>query len=73
MDGDTVKRAVALVGGQSSMAKSIGVTQQAVQQWVANNRVPAARAMEVEKLCDGRITRYELRPDVFGPGHTDAA
>lgn len=43
------------------MAKALNVTPQAVQQW---KKVPPERVLEVENITG--VTRYELRPDVFG-------
>lgn len=49
-------------GGSSALAAALGgLTSQAVSQW---RRVPAGRAIEVEKLT--KISRYKLRPDIFG-------
>lgn len=44
------------------LALDLGLTSQAVYQW---RRVPAERALEVERLTG--ISRHKLRPDVFGP------
>jgi len=60
-----IKKAVDLFGGQSSLARACGVKPQAVQQWVASGRCPAKRAAEIERLTLGKVTREDLRPDVF--------
>ncbi|MGH8651331.1 MAG: transcriptional regulator [Gammaproteobacteria bacterium] len=39
---------------------------QAVQQWTAAGRVPPDRCLAVEHATEGKVSRYELRPDVFG-------
>lgn len=64
MDG-AIKKAVSRVGGQAELARIIGVTAQAVQQWVRFGRIPAERVLEVERATNGAVTRYELRPDLY--------
>lgn len=73
---DAISRAVEAAGGQSNLAKALGVTPQQVNQWVLGTRpVPPARCIAIEDATKGAVTRYELRPDVFGikPLRTRAA
>lgn len=58
-----IKRAVHKAGNQSKLARICGVTPQAVQQWVAANRVPAGKAIAIEKATG--ISRCDLRPDLY--------
>lgn len=58
-------------GGQSALARALGVTPQAVQQWVKADRIPAEKCLAVEKELN--LSRYELRPDVFGAAPEKAA
>ena len=47
----------------------MSVTPQAVHNWIVRG-VPAERCLAIENATGGAITRYELRPDVFGqPPH----
>ena len=62
---DATKRAVDLLGGIRATARAMGVTPGAVQKWLAY-RVPAERVLEMEGATDNRVSRYELRPDVYG-------
>lgn len=51
---------------QDDFAKSIGVTQGLVWQWLeGRQRITAERALEIEEKTKGEITREELRPDLF--------
>ena len=59
---DALRRARTAAGGASAIARGLRLTPQAVLQW---RIVPAERVLEVERLTG--ISRYELRPDVFGP------
>ena len=47
--------------GASSLARSLCITPQAVNQWFV---VPPERVLDVERLTG--ISRHLLRPDVFG-------
>lgn len=62
-----IERAVAVAGGQTSLANAIGVSPSFVNQWMAGARpIPATRCLAIEKATGGEVTRCELRPDVFG-------
>jgi len=61
-------RAIEAVGTAGDLAAKIGVSPQALSQW---KRVPVNRVLDVERIT--RISRHELRPDIFGPGPALAA
>lgn len=61
-----VERVIELAGGASAIAKMCSVSPQAVQQWKISGRIPAERVLIIEKLVDGQVSRYQMRPDVFG-------
>lgn len=68
MDTTLIQAAVEAIGSQGAMAKAIGVTQPLVWQWCNGKRpVAAHHCVAIENATGGRITRYDLRPDVFGP------
>jgi DNA-binding transcriptional regulator YdaS (Cro superfamily) len=50
-------------GTNTQLARLLGITPSAISQWV---RVPYRRALQIEARTGGRVTREELRPDVFG-------
>jgi DNA-binding transcriptional regulator YdaS (Cro superfamily) len=58
-------------GGPAAVGRLFNppITCQAVSQWV---QVPAERCVAIEAATGGKVTRYELRPDIFG-GAPDAA
>lgn len=66
-----IQRAVDHVGSQSLLAAQVGVTQGRVWQWCNGDRVPAERCADIERVTAGQVTRYDLRPDVFGPAPTE--
>ena len=58
--------------GLAELARRCGVSYQAVRKW-ERGRVPAERCLDIEKATDGRVTRYDLRPELFGPPPSKAA
>ncbi|MHB8368883.1 MAG: Cro/CI family transcriptional regulator [Leptospirales bacterium] len=60
---EPVSRAVAIVGGQSALARELGVSQTTVWKWLNGIRkVPGPRALEIERMTGGQVTAEELRP-----------
>ncbi|WP_164116142.1 transcriptional regulator [Stenotrophomonas maltophilia] len=52
--------------GQAGIARLLGVSPQAVNQWVSSNRpVPPRHVLAIEAATG--VSRHLLRPDVFGP------
>jgi DNA-binding transcriptional regulator YdaS (Cro superfamily) len=45
-----IERAIERAGSRAAFAESLGVTVQAVCQWVRRGWLPPARALEIEKL-----------------------
>jgi len=64
---NSIATAVEKLGaGQAGIARLLGVTPQAVNQWVSGNRpVPPRHVLAIEAATG--VSRHELRPDVFGP------
>lgn len=63
-----LQKAVEITGGQTQLAKLIGVRQSHVWNWLNRSLgvVPADYCRAIEEATNGAVTRYELRPDVFG-------
>jgi len=69
---DAISEAVRAVGGQVALAKQLGVNPSLISQWVTGRLQVAARhCLAIEAATGGRVTRYALRPDVFGPPAND--
>lgn len=67
MNQSAIDRAVSVCGSQTILAEKIGVTLGAVNQWVHGHRpIPPGKCIPIEEACGGQVTRYDLRPDVFG-------
>lgn len=52
------------VGGQSQLARFLGVSKQAVNQWVSRGRISATAAIDAEELTGGVFRKEDLRPAV---------
>lgn len=62
----TITDAVGAAGGQAALAKLLGVNPSLISQWVTGRLQVAARHCLAIESATG-VTRYDLRPDVFGP------
>ena len=60
--------AISICQSQSCLARKIGVGQPYIWNWLnrSNGRVPAEYCLAIEEATLGQVTRYDLRPDVFG-------
>lgn len=61
-----VKRLIALPakrGGNVKIATLIGRSEAAVSQWTV---VPHEHVLTLEKAVRSRVTRYQMRPDIYG-------
>ncbi len=62
---EAIRQAADQVGGVTEMAKKLGVSTQAVYQWIRGERqVPAERCPQIERLTAGGIRCEQIRPDV---------
>jgi len=65
-----IERVFEILGGPSAIAKRFAdengkpLRAWAVSKW--RRRVPPGRCVPLEEMTGGRVTRYQLRPDVFG-------
>ena len=60
-----IEKAVRAAGGQSALARMIGVRQSNIWNWINRDRqgVPPHHVLSVEKATG--VSRFELRPDIF--------
>lgn len=59
-----MRKAVRILGSQIATASALGVSQMTISVW-CKTRVPAEHVIKIEKLTDGLVTRYDLRPDIY--------
>lgn len=57
-------RAARIVGSQKALADAVGLTEQAISKW-KRGRVPAERVLAVESATGGKVSRHDLRPDLY--------
>lgn len=66
MEKTALARAVSLLGSQAAVAAACGKKQQNVWWWLnRSHRVPAEAVLPIEMATGGRVTRNELRPDLY--------
>ena len=60
---EAAKKASRLLGSQAEMARCLRVTPPTVNQWCSGERsVPAKRALQIEALTEGAVSRADLCP-----------
>jgi DNA-binding transcriptional regulator YdaS (Cro superfamily) len=60
-----ITKAIEILGSQTALAKACGVKQQYVFKWLRMKQLPAERVIQIEKATNGKINRYEMRPDLW--------
>ncbi len=72
MGGDALAAAVDLVGGQAKLARILGVSQPNVWHWLhKSERVPGEYVLKIEEATGGKVSRHDLRPDLYPRSITD--
>jgi DNA-binding transcriptional regulator YdaS (Cro superfamily) len=71
---NAIERAIKAAGGPTALAKSMGFPYPStVTNWKRAGTIPPEHCIAVERATAGKVTRYDLRPDVFGPAPKIAA
>jgi DNA-binding transcriptional regulator YdaS (Cro superfamily) len=63
---EALLEAISIAGSQAALAKHLKLRQQAVAKWVLKGRVPPFRAIQIDELTKGKVSKARLRPDLFG-------
>lgn len=67
-------RAVHQVGGQTEMARRLGLVQPRIWNWIhRDKKVPAEFVMKIVSMTDVDVSASDLRPDVFPATESTAA
>lgn len=62
---NALKRTFEFFGSQSALAEALDLTPMAVSNWKKRGKIPVGRAIQIERLTKGEVTRRDLRPDLF--------
>jgi DNA-binding transcriptional regulator YdaS (Cro superfamily) len=57
-----LQKAVEICGGEAELARRIGITVQAVNQWKV---APPRRVLQIEEATGGQVTKEQLCPDMY--------
>lgn len=63
----SLKKACDVLGGQSKLARKLGITPAAVHRWLKRGVPPVMRVLQIEEATEGVVHRTELRPDIYPP------
>ena len=58
-----IDKIIKAAGGTAAVARLFGIKSQAVSQW---KQVPTKRVLKMEEHLNGSITRYQMRPEIYG-------
>lgn len=78
MNAEIVDEVIAAAGSQEKLAAKLSeftgktITRGVVMQWKARGKIPPEHCRASEIVIGGKVTRYRMRPDVFGTSHDDA-
>lgn len=61
---NALTKAIETIGGQTELAKQLGTSVQAVNNWTRRGSVPPEYAPVIEVLTDGKVKADELCPQV---------
>ena len=58
-----LKEIIKWFGSQVELSRQLGVTQAAVAQWVAEDKIPPYRAIQIERITDGQFKAVDIIGD----------
>ncbi len=59
-------KVISILGSQSALARKLNLQQPSINSWKLRGKIPAEKCLLIEKIVGGEVTRYEMRPDIFG-------
>ncbi|MDE2103498.1 MAG: helix-turn-helix domain-containing protein [Patescibacteria group bacterium] len=61
-----IETAISIAGSQSELARRCHVGQPTVWKWLNRaKRVPAEFVLPIERATGGKVSRHDLRPDIY--------
>jgi DNA-binding transcriptional regulator YdaS (Cro superfamily) len=68
-----LEKAIAIFETQDLLAAALKIRSPSISGWKKSKIVPYERCADIERVTDGRVTRAELRPDIWGNPEQKAA
>jgi DNA-binding transcriptional regulator YdaS (Cro superfamily) len=63
---EALQRAITILGSQAKAAEAIGTTQQEISYRLRHGgKVKPEWCLPIETATDGKVTRHQLRPDLY--------
>ena len=62
---EDIRLKLCAITSQRAIAKGLGVTPQAVNQWFAKSVIPARFVLKLCEFVGWSITPHEVRPDLY--------
>ena len=64
---DLIQKAIDILGSQTALAKALGISQQGISYLLRHTSKPTAEmSLRIEKATKGKVSRSQLRPDLYG-------
>ena len=61
-----IEKAIKLFGGATVLAKKLGISPSFVSEMLRFTKpLPLERALQIEKITDGKVKAKDLRPDIL--------
>jgi len=61
---NALQQAIETIGGQSELARRLGTSAQAVNNWCRRGNVPAEYAPVIESITEGKVKAEDLCPQI---------
>ena len=67
MSKELATRLVRMLGSEADTARALKVSRQAVNNWIRGvHGINPKLAIPIEKATNGKVTRFQVAPEVFG-------
>ena len=61
-----IERAIQIHGSQANLASAMGCSQQQISYLLNAKSITAEMAKALDEATCGKVSRHDLRPDIFG-------
>ncbi len=61
-----IKRAIGHYGSQAKLAEAMGCSQQQIAYLLKASSVTAEMALKIDAATNGKVSKHDLRADIFG-------